>query len=145
MDILLIVLNVPFFLPFSVILGSSPLLRFVFLTIQLQCYIIVIKSLFKLAKFIKASSPSQKSIHMSGIKLNYNGKILNSILHLIQFLMRAANKIVGINISTINVKKGMAVLNSIQILFFLHKGARTDEKSLFVVRIRFQFQSANCY
>lgn len=103
MDIFFTVLAEALILPLPIILHAPGLLILRLLTIHLQRNIIIIKRLFKLPKLIQTSTPSQKRINMRRIQLDNNRKILNSILDLIQFLMRTANKIISIDIPTINV------------------------------------------
>lgn len=80
---------------------------------------------------------------MSGIQLNNNREVLNRILNLIQFLVSAANEIVRVNITAVDVEECMAILDGIDILILLHVGASSDEESLFMIRSGLELKGAD--
>ena len=80
---------------------------------------------------------------MSGVELNDDGEVLNGVLYFVQFLVSAADEIIGIDVAAVDIEQGVAVLNGIQILVLLHVGAGPDEEGLLVIGVRFQFQTAN--
>ena len=54
--------------------------------------------------------------------------------------MRASNQIIGIDISTVNIKQRVAIFNGVKILELFHVGASPNKECLFVFGIGFELE-----
>ena len=104
MNVFLIVFVVVFLLLPTIWLSCPRFLILRLLTIKFESNIIIIQSLLKLPQLIQTSPTSKIRINMSIIQFYNNGKILNSILDLVKFLMSTTDKIISIDIPIINIK-----------------------------------------
>ena len=98
--------------------------------IQLQCIIIVVKCLLTVSNTVETSSSCKESVDVCGVEFYDNGEILDGDFHLLQFLVGAANDVIGPHVALIQIEQSVAVVDGFCEHAFLHVGAGPDEEGL---------------
>lgn len=69
---------------------------------------------------------------MSGVQLDDDGKVLNSKINLVKFLMRASYDVICSNIAAIDIQQPVAILDGIRVHLLLHERTSSNKQRFLV-------------